>query len=437
MAKRQRNAKKLKEEAGFSFDDLNNLLGDVSPLGSTMDVNTFSEVPEYIDTGNYKLNACISGSLFKGYPVNRALEVAGDSGTGKTFLLLNGIKNFVNKGYHVIFYDSENAVDNDLMVKFGIDTSKVRYEPVMSVENFRHMITFTVEKMIEIQRTGKEIPKLLFILDSVGNMPSEKEIRDAKDNNQKADMTRAKTLKSIFRIIINRLAEIKGTFLFSNHVYVTQDFIPQPKAGGGTGPVYAASTILFLSKAKLKDGTKDAKGRKTQNGIVVTAKPNKNRFVKPVAIKFHIDFNKGMNPYVGLEEYLEWDICGVGKGKLLTEREFSKLKESEQKKVESWFVPELDDKKKEIKDEEGNVVGTTYYFMPNSNSTKMVAKHLNRYVEKKEIFTSTLFSQEVLEAIDEWIQPDFNYGTDEDIPEDELFDLEEQSILIAANEDIS
>lgn len=92
-----------------------------------------------------------------------------------------------------------------------------------------------------------------------------------------------------------------------------------------TGLVYGASIILNMTKAKLKEGTE-------QTGIVVTAKPQKNRFCVPTPVKFHISYQKGMNRYVGLQEYMSWDACGVGRGKFITAKEHSKLSESDQEK---------------------------------------------------------------------------------------------------------
>lgn len=89
-----------------------------------------------------------------------------------------------------------------------------------------------------------------------------------------------------------------------------------------TGLVYGASIILNMTKAKLKEGTE-------QTGVVVTAKPQKNRFCIPTAVKFHISYQKGMNKYVGLQEYMSWDGCGVGRGKFITEKEYSKLSDSD------------------------------------------------------------------------------------------------------------
>jgi len=222
-----------KNEKKYSFDDINAELSNLNPLGSVMEHSSFSEVTEWIDTGNYHLNACVSGSLFKGWPNNRSCSIAGPSGTGKTYLVLNSINRAIEMGYNVIFYDSEAAVDREIMKKFGIDTNKVNYQPVSTVQDFRTSITTITSRMQEAKRAGAELPKMMIILDSAGNLATAKEIEDAKSGSDKSDMTRSKVLKSIFRIIMTPLADLKVPFLFTNHTYQTQSFISQQVAGGG------------------------------------------------------------------------------------------------------------------------------------------------------------------------------------------------------------
>lgn len=350
----------------FSFDDINSELKTLNPMGSVMEFSDFSEVTEWIDSGNYHLNACISGSLFGGWPNSRTCSIAGPSGTGKTYLILNSVKRAIDMGYNVVFYDSEAAVDKDLMIKFGIDTAKVNYQPINTVQDFRTSVTTITGKMQEAKAAGGKIPKIMIILDSAGNLATAKEIEDAKSGSDKADMTRSKVLKSIFRIIMTPMADLKIPFLFTNHTYQTQDFISRQVAGGGTGPEYAASIVLFLNKAQLKDSS----GEKA--GIIVTAKPNKNRFAKPTNIKFHLDFSKGMNRYVGLEQYIDWDEIGITKGVI----------------------------------EKGEKI-------PKASSRNWICKHLDETVSNAEFFTEKVFTQEVLEKIEEKIKPIFNYNTEE------------------------
>jgi len=364
----------------FSFDDINSELANLNPLGSVMEQSNFSEVTEWIDTGNYHLNACISGSLFGGWPNNRSCSVAGPSGTGKTFLVLNSIKQAINMGYSIIYYDSEAAVDKSTMVKFGIDTSKVNYQPVNTVQEFRQSVTTITRRMQEAKRDGADIPKVMIILDSAGNLATQKEIDDAVSGNEKADMTRSKILKSIFRIIMTPMADLKIPFIFTNHTYQTQDFISRQVAGGGTGPEYAASIVLFLNKAQLKDSSGD------KAGIIVTAKPNKNRFAKPQNIKFHLHYTEGMNRFVGLENYIDWENIGITKGVI----------------------------------EKGEKI-------PKKTARGWICKHLDETVPNSEFFSEKVFTKEVLQKIDEKIYDLFNYSTNTEIDVDELIEAEDEN----------
>ncbi|MDA9262946.1 DNA recombination/repair protein RecA [bacterium] len=361
---------KTKKE--FSFDDINKELAELNPLGSVMDQSTFSEVTEWIDTGNYNLNACVSGSLFGGWPNNRSCSVAGPSGTGKTYLILNSVKEAIDMGYSVIFYDSEAAVDKTLMEKFGIDTTKVNYQPINTVQEFRTSVTTITGKMQEIKRSGGKTPKVMIILDSAGNLATAKEIEDARSGSEKSDMTRSKVLKSIFRIIMTPLADLKIPFIFTNHTYQTQSFISQQVAGGGTGPEYAASIVLFLGKAQLKEGGEKA-------GIIVNAKPNKNRFAKPHPIKFHLHFSEGMNKYVGLEQYIDWEDIGIARGSI-------------EKGVKT----------------------------PKATARGWICKHIDDVVSNKDFFSDKVFTREVLEKIDKKIYDLFNYNTSTELNVDEL-----------------
>jgi len=361
----------------FSFDDINAELANLNPLGSVMDQSNFSEVTEWIDTGNYHLNACISGTLFGGWPNNRSCSIAGPSGTGKTYLILNSVKGAIDMGYHVIFYDSEAAVDKSTMEKFGIDTSKVNYQPVNTVQEFRQSVTTITKKMQDAKRLGSDLPKMMIILDSAGNLATQKEIDDAVSGNEKSDMTRSKILKSIFRIIMTPLADLKIPFLFTNHTYQTQDFISRQVAGGGTGPEYAASIVLFLNKAQLKEGDQKA-------GIVVTAKPNKNRFAKPQNIKFHLHYTEGMNRYVGLEQYIDWEDIGITRGVI----------------------------------EKGEKV-------PKKTARNWICKHLDETVPNREFFTEKVFTKEVLDKIDKKIYDLFNYNTNVEFDVDAIMEDDE------------
>ena len=385
----------------FSFADLNKEMSKISEYGETLDKSTISEIDHYIPTGNFHLNACLTGSLFGGYPNNRAVALAGPSGTGKTYLILNAIKQAQKQGYSIIFYDSENAVDKSLVEKFGIDPKTFRYEPCNTVQEFRSSVTAITDVLIEQKKKGIALPKIMVVLDSAGNLATQKEIDDAKTGSSKADMTRAKLLKSTFRIIMTQFGICKIPFLFTNHTYQTQDLFSRQVGGGGTGPEYAASIILFLGKAKLKEGIE-------QTGIIVTAKPNKNRFAKPTNIKFHISFNKGMNPYVGLEEYISWDVCGIERGRFITEGAYAKLTDP----------GKADCRKHSFKKDKKEV---TVYFQPSPTARKICVKHLNDAVDLNQLYTPQVLTDDVLKLIEPQVAAKFTYG--DELEQEELSDI--------------
>lgn len=366
-----------KTQGVFSISDLNKVLSKNSKFGALLsEGGGTSQITEYIHTGNYILNACMSGSLLKGIPNNRSACLSGESGVGKTYLLLNICREAQKMGYFIIYYDSENAVDAQLCSTFGIDLSLFRYEPVQTVQEFRSNVTNVIDTLIEQKEAGNTIPKLLIALDSAGNLATQKEIDDAKAYTDKADMSRAKMMKSVFRIMMSKLGIIGGSFIFTNHIYKTLDLYSQDVQAGGQGIMYGASIILNMTKAKLKEGTE-------QTGIVVTAKPQKNRFCVPTPVKFHISFQKGMNPYIGLQEYMSWDACGVGRGKFITDKEYSKLSEADKEKCRKH---PLDDK---------------LYFQPSDTGRYICTDHRIEPFKWADVCTKGVWTDDAIKRLDE------------------------------------
>ena len=158
----------------FTFDDLNKELSKISTYGDTLDKSEVSTVDHYISTGNYALNAALTGSVWGGFPNNRSIAIAGPSGTGKTYLILNAVREAQKLGYSIIYYDSENAVDKSLVEKFGIDPAKLRYEPCNTVQEFRSSVTNLTKMMLDAKKKGAELPRVMVILDSAGNLATQK-----------------------------------------------------------------------------------------------------------------------------------------------------------------------------------------------------------------------------------------------------------------------
>jgi RecA/RadA recombinase len=354
-----------KSTSGFSFLDLDKELSKIKGFetGSILTENTFSEVDEWIPTGNYLLNAQLSGTLFGGIPNTRSLGLMGDPGTGKSFVCLNVAREAQKKGYDVIYCDTEGAIDKSSAIKFGIDPDKVRYQPIKTVTEFQTFVTNLLDLVKKAKDKGNQ-PKILLILDSLGMLSTDKELNDAISGKNAADMgAKAKELRKLFRVITLDLTAAKIPLVCTNHVYAGGGFFPTKESSGGDGPIFAMSVISFLSKAQLKEGNST-----TKTGIIVTSNLKKSRFTVPEPVKFHISFANGMNPYVGLQDFISWEACGIGRGKF------------EEQKV--------DGKKKNV-------------FVPSdSPQARWAVRHLGKTVTSSQLFTPEVFTQEVLEELD-------------------------------------
>jgi RecA/RadA recombinase len=379
----------------FSILEIQKELKKVNPFGDVISKSDFSKITEWIDTGNYHLNAVFSGDLFGGIPNNRSICLAGESGTGKTFLLLNMVREAQQKGYYVIYYDTEGAVDIDGIQNFGVDPERFDHQPMSDLPKFRTSITTLIKKMMEAKEKGLQLPKVMIALDSLGMLATQKEIDDAISGNGAADMTRSKMIRSLFRIITSDLTGLGIPFIFTNHTYASTGMFPTINLSGGGGLVYSASVILALSKAQIKEGL-------VQTGIIVSVKTLKNRFGKPIPIKFHIRWDKGMNRFIGMEEYISWDTCGIQKGNILNQKEYDKLSDKDKLEAKPF--------KRDVED---------VYFMGKETARNWICKHLGRGVSAAELFTEEVFSKEVLEQINEnKVKPKFSYGIDSNEVED-------------------
>jgi RecA/RadA recombinase len=256
------------------------------------DCNTF------VDTGSYILNALVSGSIFGGLPQNKVTALAGESSTGKTFFALSIVKNFLdqNPDGEVAYFESESAISKDMMEVRGIRTKNVGLVPVTTVQEFRTQAIKIVDEYMKFKKEDR--PPMLFVLDSLGMLSTTKEVQDATDGKETRDMTRAQVIKSIFRILSLKLGRAGIPLIVINHTYdVVGAYVPTKEMGGGTGLKYAASSILFLSKKKEKDGTE-------QVGNIIKVKAHKSRFTKENSIvETRLFFDeRGLDKYYGLLE---------------------------------------------------------------------------------------------------------------------------------------
>lgn len=261
-----------------------------------------SEITEFIDTGSYILNALLSGSIHKGIPGNKIVAFAGEEATGKTFFVLGIVKSFLNENPNsaVFYYDTEAAVTKEMMISRGIDPKRVIIAEPSTVEEFRTHAMRVLDNYLKIDK--KERPKMMMVLDSLGQLSTEKEINDiASDSrNQKGeatrDMTRPGLIRGTFRALSLRLARGGVTMLITGHTYdKIGSTSHERELGGGSGTKYAASQIVFLSKRKEKDKTGEVIGN------IIHCKNKKNRLTKENAmIDVLLTYDRGLDRYYGL-----------------------------------------------------------------------------------------------------------------------------------------
>ena len=253
------------------------------------------DVDSFIDTGSYIFNALLGGSIHRGLPSNKITAIAGESATGKTFFVLGMCKHFLDKNPDagVIFFESESAVTKEIIEERGIDSSRMVVMPVTTVQEFRHQALTVLEKYIEQSASVKK--PLLLVLDSLGMLSTTKEIEDTQDGKETKDMTRAQIVKAAFRVLTLKLGKAKVPLIITNHTYdVIGSMFPQKEMGGGSGLKYAASSIVYLSKRKEKDGTEII-------GNIIHCKNYKSRLTKEnKVVDVRLTYSKGLDRYYGL-----------------------------------------------------------------------------------------------------------------------------------------
>ena len=252
----------------------------------------------FVDTGSYIFNALVSGSIFGGLPSNKITALAGESSTGKTFFALSIVKNFLqsNPDAQVIYFETESAITKSMLSTRGIDITRLGLVPVTTVQEFRTQAIKVVDEYTKLPVADR--PPLMFVLDSLGMLSTTKEVEDASAGKETRDMTRAQIVKSIFRILSLKLGRANIPLIVTNHTYdVVGAYMPTKEMGGGSGLKYAASTIIYLSKSKEKDG-------KDVIGNIIKCRAFKSRFTKEnsvVSTRLFYD-ERGLDSYYGLLE---------------------------------------------------------------------------------------------------------------------------------------
>jgi RecA/RadA recombinase len=241
-------------------------------------------IPTHVPMIDVALSGRLDGGLVPGLTV-----LAGPSKHFKTAFALLFAASYLKKYEDavVMFYDSEFGSPQGYFDKFGIDTERVLHTPITDIEQLKHDIMSQLQNIEPGER-------VIIVIDSVGNLASKKEVDDAIEGKSVADMTRAKQMKSLFRMVTPHLTIKDIPMVVVNHTYKTIEMYSKDVVSGGTGIVYSADTIWILGRQQEKDGT-DLVG---YNFIINV---EKSRFVKEKSkIPITVSFEGGIEKYSGL-----------------------------------------------------------------------------------------------------------------------------------------
>ena len=233
---------------------------------------------------NVALSGSVDGGLAGGLTV-----LAGPSKHFKTSFALLIAAAYLNKHHDAImlFYDSEFGSPQTYFESFGIDTSRVLHTPITDVEKLKFDVVSQLESI-------EDNDKVIIVIDSIGNLASKKELDDALDEKSVADMTRAKALKGLFRMITPYLKMKDVPMLAINHTYQTMEMFSKAVVSGGTGIYYSADNIWIIGRQQEKVG-KEVKG---YNFIINI---EKSRFVKEKSkIPVSVTWDGGIEAMSGL-----------------------------------------------------------------------------------------------------------------------------------------
>ena len=248
----------------------------------------FFNAKDMVATTVPAINIALSGKINGGFVPGLTIW-AGPSKHFKTSFSLLMAKAYMDKYSDAVmlFYDSEFGTPQSYFDSFGIDTSRVLHTPITDVEQLKFDIMHQFE---EIKRGDR----VIVVIDSVGNLASKKEVEDALKQNSAADMTRAKQLKSLFRMVTPHLNLKDIPLIVVNHTYQTQEMYSKAVVSGGTGIYYSADNIFILGRQQEKDG-------KEVTGYNFIINVEKSRFVKEKSkIPIEVSWDEGISKWSGL-----------------------------------------------------------------------------------------------------------------------------------------
>jgi RecA/RadA recombinase len=234
------------------------------------------------------INVALSGKLDGGLTPGLTMW-AGPSKHFKTAFSLLMAKSYLDKypDAALLFYDSEFGTPQSYFDSFGIDTNRVLHTPLTDIEQLKFDV---MQQLTSLERDDK----LIIIIDSIGNLASKKEVDDALEGKSVADMSRAKQVKSLFRMVTPHLTMKDIPMIVVNHTYMEIGMFPKAIVGGGTGSYYSADNIFILGRQQEKEGTEVV-------GYNFIINVEKSRYVKEKSkIPVSVSFDGGISRWSGL-----------------------------------------------------------------------------------------------------------------------------------------
>ena len=238
----------------------------------------------------------------------------------------------------VIYFESESAITRDMIEERGIDSNRIVIVPVVTVQEFRNQSINILDKYLESDES--ERPPMMFVLDSLGMLSTTKEIEDTAEGKETKDMTRAQITKGAFRVLTLKLGRAKVPMIVTNHTYdVIGSMFPQKEMGGGSGLKYAASSIIYLSKRKEKEGTEII-------GNIIHCKNAKSRLtVENRMVDVRLTYDKGLDRYYGLLDLaLAFDVFKKQSTRVLLPNGKTEFGKTINNNPEKYFTPDVMEK---------------------------------------------------------------------------------------------
>lgn len=243
---------------------------------------------DMISTSVPAINIALSGKLDGGLTPGLTMW-AGPSKHFKTAFSLLMAKSYLEKykDAALLFYDSEFGTPQSYFTSFNIDTDRVLHTPITDIEQLKFDI---MNQLTNLERDDK----LIIIIDSIGNLASKKEVEDALDQKSVADMSRAKQIKSLFRMVTPHLTMKDIPMIVVNHTYKEIGMFPKDIVGGGTGSYYSADNIFIIGRQQEKEGQEIV-------GYNFIINVEKSRYVKEKSkIPVSVSFDGGISKWSGL-----------------------------------------------------------------------------------------------------------------------------------------